>query len=1047
MIDNFKSSLIDSNIFEDTVEFSSGDFFVSPGEEVPFANKYTEGDGVRLDLNITQVEALGEEIFVTTAEELSFALDHATGGETIILAAGNYGDLAISPKSLKNSEGVYSETVTIRSANPDDPAVFTEVNIAGGQNIHFADLKFEFTPQEGDFTKTVLFNVRNWSPADRDSLNITVENSEFIGHPVTDGNGGDPNDPDDVVAHNGNVEGMSTGIAFSARNVDGLTFTDNEVSGFFRGATFSHSQDINVTNNYIHDLRSDGINFAAVQNVLIEGNEIRDMDPWRHTEARAGGDHADLIQFWTASTSTPSENIVIRNNLLHLTDGGGSQSIFMRNEMVDSGGAGEEMFYRNILIEDNVSYNSVANATRIGEGFDITIRNNTYIQNVDYANGSVTVPAITVALGSQGVVIENNIVPRIANQEAMEELGFVIRNNLLTQSSDPNGDNYVGDLFVDALSGLHSSVADLQIVPGSQADMQGVGAAMTQFDETPDVLTPLIRSFSGEYAGDDNQFVFDASLTADSEGFTNDGVTYLWDFGDGTQAEGQIVEHRFADHGEHTVTLTVVAEDGTTATNLIRAEVDDPTLFQLGLSEEGVYDASTYGTELTGEGAADAIVTLEDGSLAYHLTNESTLTLQRSASQLYSHDQFTFSMDLKRDMAADGGGYIMMWTSSMRLRISDEGVLNFELWNADEAYFELFSDIAIDDTEWHSLSVSYNAHEQVAEFYLDGELAGSAFMEGFTDVQESWGMQLGYTFKDNFEGLIRNVELSNQSYADDAEAITPLPTAPEPASDPEIDNYIQIDANGEIQGGTAENDHITGTEVDDIVKGGDGDDIFVMLDGDDIVNAGAGDDVMYGGAGNDILRGFSGYDIAYGGEGDDIIYSNVGYGEEGNDYLRGGVSDDYLSGGVGNDILLAAEGNDVLIGGAGVDQLRSGSGDDILVADLDDTLIYGGSGIDTVLFHDTAGTFDFDGKSISGVEIMDFTIGLENTILVDQVYQLRQSDTDELLIQGDVGDVVQIGIALDFVQTETRDGEDFDVYSNAQGTLVIDSDLSIDWII
>lgn len=110
-------------------------------------------------------------------------------------------------------------------------------------------------------------------------------------------------------------------------------------------------------------------------------------------------------------------------------------------------------------------------------------------------------------------------------------------------------------------------------------------------------------------------------------------------------------------------------------------------------------------------------------------------------------------------------------------------------------------------------------------------------------------------------------------------------------------------------------------------------------------------------------------------------------------------------------------------------------------------MIYGGSGIDTVLFHDTAGTFDFDGKSISGVEIMDFTNGLENTILVDQVYQLRQSDTDELLIQGDVGDVVQIGIALDFVQTETRDGEDFDVYSNSQGTLVIDSDLSIDWII
>ena len=65
-----------------------------------------------------------------------------------------------------------------------------------------------------------------------------------------------------------------------------------------------------------------------------------------------------MIQFWTSGTTSPSTNIVIRGNILDSGDGGWTQSIFMRNEMVDTGGAGDAMFYQNILIEDNVIYNA-----------------------------------------------------------------------------------------------------------------------------------------------------------------------------------------------------------------------------------------------------------------------------------------------------------------------------------------------------------------------------------------------------------------------------------------------------------------------------------------------------------------------------------------------------------------------------------------------------------------------------------------------------------------------------------------------------------------
>ncbi|MCG7630507.1 PKD domain-containing protein [Epibacterium sp. MM17-32] len=981
-------------------------------------------------------------ITVSSAEELTNALNYATGGETILLEPGDYGDLDISPKSLDNSHGVYDSTVTIRSANPDDAAVFSSVGIAGGQNIHFADLEFELTPTEETTTTTRLFNVRNWSPDGRDASNITVENSKFTGQPVPEELGGDPLDHEDVAAHGGNVAGMSTGIAFSARGAENVTFVGNEIDGFFRGAVFTQIDNLDVSNNYVHDLRSDGFDFVEVTNVLIEGNEIRDMTPWRHEDAPGRGDHADLIQFWTAGTDSPSENIIIRGNILMATDGDGSQSIFLRNEQVDRGLAGEEMFYRNILIEDNVVYNAVANSIVVGATHGLEINNNTVIQNLDRDYGSVTVPSIRLSPASVDVAIQNNIVPRIANMEELLESGYTISGNLITQNTNPGGENYVGNIFVDALSGMYSSVSDLQFLPDSEYAGQNLGASLTQFDATPDALTPLAVVSSGEFTGNDFAFSFDAGLTADAQGFTDERATYVWDFGDGTQASGQAVNHTYAAPGNYVVTLAVTGEDGTVAVNEIRANVDEPTLFELELTADGPVDGSSYGVGLSGEALADAVVTLEDGSLAYHLNNDTTITLDRSAEHLYSQDQFTFSLDLKRDMDSDGGGYLMMWISSMRLRINDDGFLTFDFWNADEEHYELVSDIAISDTDWHNVAISYNSHNEQAVMYLDGEEIGSAHMEGLTDVQESWGMQLGYTFQDNFEGLIRDVRYLNEA----TDGSVPEPEGPE---EPLPENVIELEATGEIQSGTRDADFILGTEVDDIAKGLGGDDVIYMGEGNDLVNAGDGDDTMYGGAGNDTLRGFEGEDIAFGGEGDDLIYADVAFGEGGNDTLRGDSGADSLSGGEGRDAIIGGAGDDVLSGGNGVDRLAGGAGDDVLIADMEDARLSGGRGFDVVVFAEAADVFEFTGRRVDGIEAMDFTNGLENTLNITRWYDIRQSNLDELAVSGDLGDVVNISLEMESDGQEERDGVTYDRYIDATGetTLLLDEDLTVNWLL
>ncbi|MHC0055483.1 right-handed parallel beta-helix repeat-containing protein, partial [Actibacterium sp. D379-3] len=91
---------------------------------------------------------MSEVIHVSNSEELVEALDNATGGETLLLEGGDYGAL-----KLNEYTGVdlsFPDTVTIASADPSDPAVFSSVYIRGATNLTFDGILFDYTFQEGD---------------------------------------------------------------------------------------------------------------------------------------------------------------------------------------------------------------------------------------------------------------------------------------------------------------------------------------------------------------------------------------------------------------------------------------------------------------------------------------------------------------------------------------------------------------------------------------------------------------------------------------------------------------------------------------------------------------------------------------------------------------------------------------------------------------------------------------------------------------------------------------------------------------------------------
>ena len=311
---------------------------------------------------------------VSNSAQLATALNQASGGDKIVLASGDYGRLDISEK--------FSSTVTITSADAGHPAKFSSMLMSGAENVTIDKVMFDYDFKSGDSDTGRPFEIV-------ESSKVIIQNSVFDG---------------DVASGRGTIfDGSATGIGLSVRSSSGVQVQSNEFKGWNTGLRVNESQNVVVSGNEIHDLRKDGMNFVEVQGVVIEKNYIHDFNGLQGSE-----DHRDMIQFWTGQTENPSTDIIIRKNVLDIGNGSHTQSIFIRNQVVDQGQAGQEMFYKNILIEDNVIINHHANAIWVGETSGLVIQNNTLVAATPDAGQSTTKPLLD-RYGSEGGVF----VPRI----------------------------------------------------------------------------------------------------------------------------------------------------------------------------------------------------------------------------------------------------------------------------------------------------------------------------------------------------------------------------------------------------------------------------------------------------------------------------------------------------------------------------------------------------------------------------------------------------------------------------------------------------------
>ena len=713
-----------NNSYDVKVQVSNGTLTDTQSITVNVAN-VAENTGTTVGGGTSSTTGPGTAITVANAAELMSALQHAAGGEVISLKAGDYGSLQLIDQ--KNFFAQFSSQVTITSADPGHPASFAGLDLRGVDNLKFDGVTFDYNSASGAALFTNPFALSGCE-------NVAIINSAFDGD----------------LAHGVNAvaDGFGTGKALTVTNSSNIVIDNNSFDTWHRGAIFMGSNNVSVTGNEVRNMSSDGFDFANVDNVVIKSNYMHDFNFSPLTLA-----HPDMIQFWTNGTTSPSVNITISDNFLDAGDGRATQSIFMRNDMVDRGLAGPEMFYQNITISNNLIVNGHSHGITVGEANGVTIDNNTLLQMKTIAEGgSVSVPTINVVTGCTGVTVTDNVLPGLSTAMLTARDGWFVGNNILAQRDDMNASNFIGKLYSDALAAHDTTLADFQVIPGSIVDLANAGSTLA-----PHLADGAVAGFvlgTDVSAGGFMVQAFDVTNI-----YTNAGKVDLsnaivtWDFGDGKTGTGLLVEHIYETAGAHTATATITLNSGLTVT------VDKTIVAQSGRLLDFAFDGSAADLSPVANAVVLTSATFEQGPDGGALRLNGGTVKVDATSDMFGNSEFTLLADFRKDAATTGtGGRLAYFSGNFIVTVMADGIEASVTTTKGTVTLKAYG-VGINDADWHKLALTFSGETGTASLFLDGaKVAQVTGLDGASQLAATTAdLYLGGPYGGSFTGLIDNV--------------------------------------------------------------------------------------------------------------------------------------------------------------------------------------------------------------------------------------------------------------------------------------------------
>ncbi|RVU34102.1 PKD domain-containing protein [Hwanghaeella grinnelliae] len=658
--------------------------------------------------SVSIVEEGPVTIVVSTSDELDAAVKQLakTGGE-IVLNPGEYGHLSVR---YTNPES----PIEFRSADPENPAQIGSLGVKDSSSLVFdgLDLGRALGPNEPTYIR--LINVTG-------AKDVTFINNDI----------------------HGSVDGDSSndGYGLSVTSSEGIVVANNEFHDLARGALFGLSSDLTIQDNFIHDIRTDGLDFAGVHDVLIEGNYLTKFSP-------TGGDHADFIQFWTTGAGNSSD-VTIRNNALIEGNDSVVQGIFIENDI-------EGNTFSNFNIEGNIYYGSSSHGIVIDDMQGGSIINNTVLATPTSNNE----PTIRLAGSTNNVVVTNNVATNIGG----DSKASVFENNVIAEYDNPSSPTHIENLFVNPTAGDDASVADLVPRQDGLLTEMGVGALVDSVVDVA-ILTEQRHGTSESLIVD-----FSAADYADDLG---GNVTYRWTLSDGTVLNGEDVQHEFKTGGSHHVVLSVLNAEGEVLRTTDKTiELVNPILVSLDF-EGDVEDANNKDSNNHWIGAE----TYADGSsgqgAVFDEDTPSKIVIPDSPS-LRGMSELTVQFDMMmgdHDYSESGSTQRVVWSHlNYGVEIVNPHTVKFYLWLEDGGLQKMtVNTSSMQDGEFHQLTMTYSDEVGSLVGYIDGEELGR--LDGLSGnvADNPRGVVLGSgPHRDAFDGALDNVLIS-QSFTQPGE--------------------------------------------------------------------------------------------------------------------------------------------------------------------------------------------------------------------------------------------------------------------------------------
>ncbi|SMX46474.1 LamG-like jellyroll fold domain-containing protein [Actibacterium lipolyticum] len=670
-------------------------------------------------------------IIVSTSDELNAAVEALTaqGGGTILVD----GDGGPYELWAENAGGL-DAPILIKAVDATNPPTFHTVSIEASSYLTLTEMRIDSSEVYGiraDYLRDINVAASN---------NIEIVNNDMssVADGYLDGTGSA-------------IQGESCALI---RDSENITFSHNTLTDYYFGVTVTEVDGLIFSGNELSGIQGDGLRGGGIQNAVISNNYMHDFYGTVQTL-----NHSDMIQIWGGGAETISANIEISGNILDSANGSGTQSIFIRNENFgESGETGG--YYQNIVIHNNVVHNSSAHGISVSDTQGLEIYENTVLWNelsvMVSSPGSAPVsrvPEIRLrnTLDSD---IHHNFVGRISVDET-EYVG----DNFVVSYTDYTSAMFVHNHVVNLSGAGDLDLRDLRITNDSPANGK-YGADASWFSAS---TAPLEASISISEVGSDRQTV---ELTAEyslTDGTPIDPSTaqFIWTFDDGTTMSGVSITPTFETAGEHSVTLTVITNDGQTETLTRVIEVRSNEIFELNFGGTA-QDTSQWDSIITVEDPNGTALTATgtDGT-GFHLDGDSLLTIDRDNLQLFELDSFAIEFDLKLDTVAQDGALIRM-SGTMDLFLNDDGSLFFRLFT-DEGAFEMVTPAAVlDDTQWHTIAISYDSNTQVLNLIVDDQVVDSMTASGTTASAGYHGLNIGDPWAESVHAVIDNFTMSTE---------------------------------------------------------------------------------------------------------------------------------------------------------------------------------------------------------------------------------------------------------------------------------------------